>query len=199
MKRFVFIAAAVILAAVSAASCTKTATGFRGNYSFKTSGILYAVRDSAFIYDTTIISRRDGDEWVKDTVITANPDSMVVSVPTESGQMDITQMSGARDLVTMNCTAGDLVVYFSNESDGLLTLEKARRKISLSLSTTTIGEDEEITVNSAGMDADIIVTGTATRYSNILLFTLRYDGTFKYNDILYHIYDSEVYCRAKDN
>ena len=196
-KSTIFLAAVLTLAL---AGCAKQGTArFTGNYSFKTSGVLYAVRDSSSIYDTVIVSSFT-DSLVRDTVITAFPDSSSRSIKTESGQMDITDTGGGRVLITMNCTGGDLVVYYAQEKDGKLVLEPARRKVAADVSSATVSSDtQEIKYNDASFDSDVTVSGTGTRYDNIILFDLTYEGTYKYNDILYHIYDSDIYCRAKEN
>ena len=220
MKKSSIIFAIALVALVCAASCTKQGGArFRGNYSFKTSGYVDVVRDPSCQYDTTILTRRDviqdtiidpitrdttfdshlGPEY-KDTLVTQFPDSSSVSISTESGQMDITEIDGDKLLVTMNCTGGDLVVYYATASGDVLTLEPSRRKANMDLGITTLdGSDDEISFNETAVKADILVSGTGRRYDNIILFDLTYEGSYKYNDILYDICGSSVHCRAKEN
>ena len=201
MKIKIFSALVAFGLLAGAVSCSKQDNPVRGNYSFKTSGTLFAVRDSAFRFDTSYVSRRDtSGNWVTDTLISENMDSTIFSIDTESGQMDITPMSGDRDLITMNCTAGDLIVYYGIEKDGEIVLESARRHLKTGIGGSTISSgDEEVEYSDTSVEADIVVTGSARKYDNILLFTLDYRGTYKYNNTLYNIYDSDIYCRAKEN
>ena len=216
-KSTIFLAAVLTLAL---AGCAKQGTArFTGNYSFKTSGYVDVVRDPSCQYDTTILTRHDvirdtiidpitrdttfdshlGPEY-KDTLVTQFPDSSSVSISTESGQMDITEIDGDKLLVTMNCTGGDLVVYYATAGGDLLTLEPSRRKANMDLGITTLdGSDDEISFNETAVKADILVSGTGRRYDNIILFDLTYEGSYKYNDILYDICGSSVHCRAKEN
>ena len=197
------LAAAIVVAAAAAlAGCSKKGSGkLTGNYSFKTSGFVYAVRDSSDMVDTSYVARYDetNEKWVNDTVLVNTPDSTTISITTESGQMDITPMGGGRDLVTMNCTGGDLVVYYANEENGVLVLEPAVRKANVGAGGTITGSDDDVTISDTSIQADIIVDGRGTKYENILLFILNYSGTYKYNGHLYRIYDSSVNCRAKEN
>ena len=195
------LATALVAGLFLTGSCSKQSGVFRGNYSFKTSGTIFAVRDSAFRFDTSYVARRDTSGiWVTDTLVTENMDSTSFSINTESGQMDITRMEGKRDLVTMNCTAGDLIVYYAEEKDGEIVLEQTSRHIKFGIGGATIQSgDEEVEYSDTSIEADIKVSGQGQKYENILLLRLDYSGTYKYNDILYHIYDSDIYCRAKEN
>lgn len=204
MKRTTVISALAALGIALLAGCAKEGTAaYRGNYSFKTSGILYTVRDPKFIYDTSYVVRRDSSNrqlTYIDTVITEFPDSSIVSIYTESGQMDITETGGDEMLLTMNVTGGDLVVAYATEQDGKLVLKPLRRKVNTGLSISSLaGEGRDISYSESRVEADVVVSGTGTRYDNIVLFELTYEGSYKYNNILYHIYDSEVNCRAKVN
>lgn len=225
MKRyFLAIGAALLLLA----SCQKDDTAlFCGNYSFKTSGWLTAVRDSVDRFDTTFVNRTRRDtlgmrydtvwadtvphyiisridtsyvtEWntYTDTVVTEYPETLTLSLSPESGQMDITEVDAkAGDVVvTMNITGGDLLVYYAHSDGSLLTLEPTRRMLhSSEIQLPDVPLEELNTLN-----ADVTVTGSAHRYSNILLFDLDYAGAFTYGGIHYNITGSEVNCRAKQN
>ena len=212
--------AALAIAVLCVAACQKQGTArFRGNYSFKTSGYVDVVRDTSCQYDTTIRTRRDviqdtivnsltgdttydshlGPEY-QDTVITHFPDSSSVSISTESGQMDITEIGGDRVLVTMNCTGGDLIVYYATVRGDEIILEPTRRKSDMDLGITSIsGSDDEFSYDETSVKADILVSGTGRRYDNIILFDLDYTGSYTYNSILYNIYGCDVHCRAKVN
>lgn len=211
-------------------SCTKQGVNrFRGNYSFKTSGYISAVRDSAFMFDTSFVKRRDyindttitrdttydtegniigiridstfsghwGQEYT-DTVVTVFPDSMTVSINTESGQMDIISADGNDLIVTMNCTGGDLVVFDAYVDGDRIVLDPIRRRTEIGFATTLPSGNIETAGNSS-MNADFVISGAGRRFENIVLFDLSYRGTYKYNNIRYDITDSDIHCRAKDN
>jgi len=138
-------------------------------------------------------------EWTAyaDTVVREYPDTITMSLSPESGQMDITETdASAGDMVvTMNITGGDLLVYYAHSDGSLLTLEPTRRLLHSGETLLSNIPLEEM----SGLDADVTVTGTAHRYSNILLFDLDYAGVFTYGGIHYDITGSEVNCRAKLN
>lgn len=205
---------------------------FKGNYSFKTSGTVRVVRCTEDRFDTLITERRRRDttgvkydttwvwgipggtvervdtnyvtEWntYKDTVISEFPDSTTISISTESGQMDITEIDRSTGdmVITMNVTGGDMVVYYAVAEGDKIVLTPQDRHFSLGTASAHIGTvDEAWDVDATSMEADVTVSGTGVRYDNIILFDLKYDGTYTYNDIKYDILDSKIDCRAKLN
>lgn len=175
-----------LVAAMLSVSCQKTGTlRFAGNYSFKTGGTLNLVKDGS------------------------PDDAMTVAIPSESGQMDITEVDRkeGRMVVTMNVIGGGMLVYYAQVDGDRLVLDPTSRHISFS----TAGLD----LNPAGLDlnlgeqtpdlggirisADVDVTGTGVRYDDIVLFELHYTGKVETEDESYVIKDSKIDCRARLN
>lgn len=185
--------AVAIISIAFASSCQKDGVElFRGNYSFKTSGSITVVRDAAYVNDTTY----QINGFQIDTIVTAHPEQMTLSINTESGQMDITSMGEENLMVSMNVIGGEMVLYYATAEGSDLTLNEASRH--LTIANFSLTEDDE-EFGSRAISADLTVNGTAQRYENIVLFNLTYDGDFWANDRLYHIVDSDIICRAKLN
>lgn len=181
MKRY-FILAVFAAVALFACSCKKDGVElFEGNYSFKTSGTVFAHRISE-ITDTT------------STV----PDSLTLKLVTESGQMDITPTSvGNGLLVTMNVTGGDLVVLQADVDGDELVVRPSSRNLSFTISSpesNLVG-----TMLSHGIEPELTVSGNARRYDDIVMFSFCCSGTFSMDDTVYEIHDSRIDCRAKLN
>lgn len=165
---------AIFTVALAFVSCQKTGVDlFKGNYSFKTSGNIS-------------LQEING----------ANP--RTVAIPTESGQMDITTVDApaGKMLVTMNVTGGEMIVFYAKADGDVITLEPKHRVVSYSHGDYSFdfGDIDAVTI-----EADYVVSGTGHRYDNIVLFDLKYSGTYTSGDTIYNIIGSDVACRAKLN
>lgn len=173
MKQATLLMVTVSLMLMSA--CTKEGTAlFKGNYSFKTSGYVTVARDTTYKSDPSV---------------TVKPDTAVVAIANKSGQMDITVMDDDSLLITMNCTAGDLIVYYGTVDDDRIVLDDQG------------GNSGLISIALPGVkySEDIRVSGEAAKYDNIVLFKLDYTGSYILGDYKFDIIASDVNCRAKEN
>ena len=168
-----------LVAAMLSVSCQKTGTlRFAGNYSFKTGGTLNLVKDGS------------------------PEDAMTVAIPSESGQMDITEVDRkeGRMVVTMNVIGGGMLVYYAQVDGDRLVLDPTSRHLSFSTAGLDLNLLEQ-TPDLGGMriSADVDVTGTGVRYDDIVLFELHYTGNVETEDESYVIKDSKIDCRARLN
>jgi len=177
------------------ASCEKVGSAlFRGNYSFKTSGSITAVRDSAYIYDTTYTV----NGFQIDTIVTEHSEPMTFNINHEAGQMDITEINSEDNtvVITMNVTGGGIIVYYATAEGSSISLDETVRHITLT-STSLSSDGGEL--DGKFISTDITINGAGEMYDNIALFNLDYAGDFWCNDRLYHITDCDIVCRAKRN
>lgn len=172
--------AAVLALTVLLCSCSKEGTKlFEGNYSFKTSGTVYARQTS-------------------EDITTGLPGEITVILPTESGQMDLTPAGDdGRMKLTMNVTGGEILVYDASVDGDSIVIDKDSRSLVFSFPVKDIASDGEIVDHR--VTALLEVSGTGTRYGNIILFRFSYSGTFEIDGTEYEIYDSDIDCRAKFN
>lgn len=170
---------AILIISAVLCSCRKEGTAiFEGNYSFKTSGVVYA-RQTAEPADTLL------------------PFELTVKLPTESGQMDITPVGDDAEamIVSMNVIGGDLLLLHATVEGEELVIAPDKRTVSFSVP----GGAEDDFVSSTVVKADLELTGEGHRYDNIIIFGFRYEGSFAIGDTEYEIYDSDIDCRAKLN
>lgn len=203
------IVAAVMSLPLFLVSCTREGTAlFKGNYSFKTSGNVSVTRDEAFRNDTTFNRRIVIPEGsylpveVVDTVVTVHDDTLKLMIDTEAGQMDITGMGAGSDdmLITMNVTAGEMVAYYAEAGTDVMSVRPSKRHMRLVSGLRSIlGGPEAEGLDGVTVMADIEVSGSGRKYDNIVIFDLDYAGDFTVDGILYHITDSDIICRAREN
>lgn len=157
-------------------SCSKEGTAlFKGNYSFKTSGIISA-------------------RQISEPADTLLPSDVTIKLATESGQMDITPRGSGDMLVSMNVTGGDMLIYDATvDGDDLIVSQDTRSMV------LTFPSGEEPQMLAPAVRTDITVSGSGHRYDNIILFKFTYSGTFQVGDTEYEIYSSDIDCRAKLN
>ena len=107
---------------------------------------------------------------------------------TESGQMHILEKSGGEMVLTMNITGGDPVVVQSTVSGSTITLGKTKRFVP---------------VHDAGGVLfgyhDLELSGTGTRYDNMIVFDLAYEGLYKEEGFEGEITASRINCIATEN
>lgn len=180
MKRFLTAIAAVLPAIVLLAGCTKEGPSrFKGYYSYSLSGTIELVPEQD-AGDTG-----DGGAAAEDTPI-------VLSVPSESGQMDILPVdkSGSRMVMTMRPVTGGTVVFDAKADGKILVLDPASRRIIVNFSDGLLGGE-------AAMDVE--VSGTGEKFVDVVIFRLEYNGTCTHNGVKYRISGSSVDCVAKEN
>ena len=112
---------------------------------------------------------------------------MEISLSNEMGQMDILAKDGRNVLVSMNVMGGDIINCDASVTGDNLQLGPFRRKISLNW------------LDSGIYRADVVVSGNAVKYGDILVFQLSYSGTCERAGVIYDIVDSHVECVAKTN
>ena len=165
---------AAAAAASMACSCTKEdAARFEGDYSFKTSGTLTISADGT-----------DG---------TGEGTPQTVSLVPESGQMEMVKKGKSKNdmVITMNILGGDAVVFGNASADErVLTL----------LEPYT---ERRVAVTAAGSSgigyADVTISGSAEKFTDVVLFSLEYSGTVTIGDTVYTIIASDVDCVAHEN
>lgn len=115
---------------------------------------------------------------------------LTFNIPTRSGQMDIVsgKGSGSDLIISMNITGGDLQIYYADLSDNRLVLVPVERNLEI------VGDDEYNSV-----EAHLTVLGDASKYDDIVLFRIGYNGQFTYGGNVYNIISSDINCRAKLN
>lgn len=196
-------------AAVISSLCACSREGFRlfrGDYSFKTSGTISVVRDEAFQNDASfVLVTVPGDDELQteirtDTVITVHDDTLTVAIDVEAGQMNIAELDreNGEVMVTMNVTGGGVAAFRAFAEGRILTLTPYRRHMKLVSGTQSIIGNTGISL-SGNVSGDFEISGSAERYEDIVLFSLEYGGDFILDDILYHIVDSDILCRARKN
>lgn len=175
MKRYLNFIIAALAAAVVLAGCTKEGPSrFKGNYSYSLSGTVELV---------PVQSSEDPD---------AGDTTLVVSVPSEAGQMDIVTVdkSGGAMAVTMRPIAGGVVVFDARAEDKTLVLEPSSRRITLNFSDVLVGSE---------VKTEVDVSGFGEKFTDVVIFRLEYSGTCIHNGVEYRISDSNVDCVAKEN
>ena len=147
MKKTIGIAACAA-AVLLLASCAKEGQGlFKGNYTFKTSGSVYAELS---------IENTDGN----------SSSTLDLDLETEQGQMDILK-TGSGDggmIVTMNVLGGDVRSFRARAEGSTLIVEPFDTKIKLQIArhgTATI---------------DVTASGSAKSYGDVVIFDLVYEG-----------------------
>lgn len=155
-------------------SCSKEGEKlFRGNYSFKTSGSLTT--------EVTVETATDTTTSVLNSAIA-----------TEQGQMDIISLGGENGemMVTMNVLNGEMRCFKAIANGSILELEptEATIKADIKSSTTSL---------------PVTISGTAQRYDNIVIFSLRYEGEKTSETVTrtehIRITESDIRCVAKMN
>lgn len=150
--------------------CTKeNAARFEGNYSFATSGTVTAVPSDP----------------------AAAEDTVTLKVVNERGQMQIIRKNGSRNemVMTMNIIAGDAVVFDNLYASGrILGMKEPYTSRTVGIETGVLPSDVTVTVS-----------GTAEKFTDVVMFSLRYTGTLTYNGLTYVIIDSDIDCIAKEN
>lgn len=175
MKRYLNFVTAALAAAVVLSGCSKEGPSrFKGNYSYSLSGTVELV---------PVQESEDPDAEVT---------PLVVSVPSEAGQMDIVNVdnSGDRMVVTMRPVAGGAEVFDAKAEGKMLVLDPSSRMITLNFSDVLIGGEVK-------MDAD--VSGYGEKFVDVVIFRLEYSGTCTHNGVEYRISDSNIDCVAKEN
>ena len=154
-------------------SCNKEGVSrFKGNWSFKTSGMAVIA---------PLSESMQSEE--------AGRDTLHVDFVTESGQMDIVVQDKHFDKmkVTMNIMGGDMVQFDAVADGETLNVRPFVRSV-------TFRAKDKIKVN-----ADVSVSGTARRYEDIMIFEFQYEGDCRHLGHDYHISDSQISCVAKLN
>ena len=159
-------------AAALLCGCTKEdAARFEGNYSFKTSG--------------TVTLSPQGSEDAEQT------ETVQAKLISESGQMNIVKKGKSKSdmTITMNILAGDAVVFENVNADGMvLTLLEPYTERQLAIETT----------DGTGT-AYVSISGTAQKFTDVILFDLTYTGTATVNGVEYQISASDIDCIAQEN
>lgn len=141
-------AALCLAAAISLSACSKEGPGlFKGNYTFKTSGTVSAV-----------VSIESPDE--------SGSSTLDLNLVTEQGQMDIISTGGedGEMIVTMNVLGGDARSFRAHAAGDVLEIEPFDTRVSMQIArhgTATV---------------TVTVSGTASRYGNVVIFDLVYEG-----------------------
>ena len=152
------------------ASCNPAGpSAFSGYYSFKTGGFLQiagTVTDLSGKRDTTFVRH----------------------LVAESGQMLFGDGGVRHEIVTMNITGGDPVVFPAAVSDGTIVLEPVLRSV---LVRPALGDD--------AIRHDFTVSGTGRKYDNMILFDLLYEGDFRDGWLEGTVEESGVKCIATEN
>lgn len=180
MKRYLTAVAAAMSAAVLLAGCTKEGPSrFKGYYSYSLSGTIELVPE-----------QDAGDTGDGGTAAEETP--VVLSVPSESGQMDIVTVdkSGRAMIMTMRPVTGGTVVFDAKADGKTLVLEPATRRIMVNFSDVLLGGE-------AAMDVE--VSGSGEKFVDVVIFRLEYNGTCTHNGVKYRISGSSVDCVAKEN
>ena len=186
------------------AACTKEGSALmRGSYSFKTGGSveltgkLYETKLDTVRIDTTVRTITIMGIPIKDTIYNYVTKTDTVSVRdtvvsrrlvTESGQMHIVEKSGSQMVLTMNITGGDPVVMQATASGNTVTLEKTGRFVPVhDKSGVTFGFQ------------DFLVSGSGTRYDNMIVFDLTYEGAYSESSFEGEVSASRINCIATEN
>lgn len=96
----------------------------------------------------------------------------------------------------MNVIGGSMVLYYATAEGKELALDETTRHLTLASFSLSENDNE---FGARPIAADLVISGSAQRFDNIVLFDLAYEGDFWANDRLYHIVDSDIVCRAKLN
>ncbi|MCQ2143345.1 MAG: hypothetical protein MJY56_04685 [Bacteroidales bacterium] len=179
MKKYLI----AIVCCLMALSCAREGTRlYTGSYSFKTSGTITVTGD-------------DGDD-------------LVISLPTESGLMDIVEVDreASTMIVTMNILGGDLVVFDAVAKDGMIELKPSKRHTTLTyagIDTDNIFDIEgieDINLEKKTCEADLSIYAEGKKYDDIIIFDFVYNGSIEFDgEDTYKIKESDVKCRAKLN
>lgn len=172
MKKYVII---LFAAALALCSCQKSPVEqFSGRYSFKTGGELDL--------KTRVLDLDWGGLKMKDTIIRR-------AIVPESGQMRIVSDSGNRVVVTMNVTAGNLVVIPATVSGNDIILDPVSRKILVCRETGLLLWEE----------VPVIVSGIGRKMDNSVIIDLEFEGEFNLGVFPCEVVASNVNCVANKN
>ena len=116
----------------------------------------------------------------------ATKEEIKSALTSESGQMNILSKGGDSLIVTMSIIGWDVVVMEGKLENDRIVLNPFKRMITVFDGSRNVA-----------MDMDI--TGSATRYDDVILYEFRYRGTGTSLSYKYTVKDSEVKCVAKAN
>ncbi|MGN0188359.1 MAG: hypothetical protein ACI395_02465 [Candidatus Cryptobacteroides sp.] len=178
-RRFFFVAAVVILAALS--SCQKEDIDyFAGTYNYKTSG-------SVALMPSDYLALNDEEKAALAQAGISYEPTWVALSP-EQGQMHIVvdDADGGTVLLTFNSFLGNgSSAEASVTDDRSITINGAPEKsATLTDGSQTIG------------GGFVIFSGSGRRYDDVLRFTLKYEGVFVVEDKNMTVVDSKVECLA---
>lgn len=180
MKKFKFIAAA-LLCAMLAVSCNKDGSnGFVGSYTYKISGTVTLTAKALMGLDEqTLAAYRQAGVKVDPVTVALNP---------EQGQMHILDGEDGGFIITFNNILGNADVTTAAEKGGTLTLSGSDIKaVQATDGTETIG---------GGI---VMYGGSGKRYDDMLILDMTYQGEFNISDVEMVVTGCDVSCVAQKN
>lgn len=179
MKR-IFGSAILIAFTLLFSGCSKDSTdAVPGTYTYKISGTVTLMPAQLAGLDAATLAA------YKAAGIAVDP--VTVGLYPEQGQMHIIE-DGDRVIVTLNDILGNADVTTATVNGRTLTLAGTDMKAA----QLTDGIDKI----GAGM---VVYGGTGSRYDDMLIIDLQYQGQFTVNDILMTVISSDVNCVAQSN
>lgn len=180
MKKFKFIAAALLCAALSI-SCNKDNTaGFGGSYTYKISGtVTLMAKDLVGLDAQTLAAYKQMGVKVDPVTVALNP---------EQGQMHILEGDDDALVVTFNNILGNADVTTATVTGGTILLSGKDTK------TAQVTDG----VNTLG-GGIVLFGGEGRCYDDMLILNLTYQGGFSIGDVEMVVTGSDVKCVAQKN
>lgn len=181
MKRFLFIFA-LLAGALSFFSCTKDASEkMIGSYTYKTSGSVTLMAKALVGLDQTTLAAYKAAG--------VNVDPVLVGLYPEQGQMHIVESGdNGKAIITFNDLLGNADVTDAEVDGSTVTIAGTPVKAA------------QLTDGNGRIGAGMVVyTGKGTKYDDMLIIDLQYQGEFTVNDVPMVVVASDVHCVAQSN
>ena len=151
-----------------------------GSYSYKTSGTVTLMASQLVGLDeaTLAVYKAMG----------VNVDPVVVGLYPEQGQMHVIDTEDGQVTVTFNDLLGNADVATGTVKGATLRLNADQRK------------SAQLTDGKEKIGAGIVAfTGQGTKYDDMLVLSLQYQGQFTVNNVAMTVVASDVHCVAQKN
>lgn len=176
-----FFAVALLISALFVCACTKDEEqDVLGSYSYKTSGTVTLMASQLVGLDEATLTAYKA--------MGVNVDPVVVGLYPEQGQMHVIDTEDGQVTVTFNDLMGNADVATGTVKGTTLRLNADQHK------------SAQLTDGKEKISASIVAfTGQGTKYDDMLVLSLQYQGQFTVNNVPMTVVASDVHCVAQKN
>lgn len=176
-----FFAVALLISALFVCACTKDEEqDVMGSYSYKTSGTVTLMASQLVGLDEATLTAYKA--------MGVNVDPVVVGLYPEQGQMHVIDTEDGQVTVTFNDLMGNADVATGTVQGATLRLNADQHK------------SAQLTDGKEKIGAGIVAfTGQGTKYDDMLVLSLQYQGQFTVNNVPMTVVASDVHCVAQKN